>query len=184
MGVREPDPLLSVRDLRAVYPQLAFSTAILHSANELTGISLSRATRELREAESLPHSELAPKRTLLIDQPGRRLVVNGISRSLSPAELRLFLFLLRYCGIGFSREELLHRTRSSERAVDPRLIDVLIRSLRAKVDNGPPGASLFTTLYGIGYRFMRRDVEFIDGFTGRSFESWPSRSDTVAAVSR
>jgi DNA-binding winged helix-turn-helix (wHTH) protein len=177
-GVRDPDPLTWVFNLRSLYPGRTLPIAILHSPAELGAISLTLAARRFREMEVLRHPEAREGSTILIDQPGRRVVVNGTQKKLSPVEFRLLLFLIRYSDIVFSREELLHRTRSSKIAVDPRIIDVLIGRLRSKIDDMQAGPSHFTTLHGIGYRFLRHADDFIDGFTGRPFESWTCCPDS------
>ncbi len=172
-GVREPDPLNWVCSLRNFCPGRNLPVAILHTTTELATLSLGRAAKRFREMDSRRPPRALRKHRIVVDQPGRQLVVNGLPKSLSPEELRVFLFLVRYSGVVFSREELLHRTRSSEVAVDPRIVDVLIGRLRSKIDAGKTSPSHFVTIYGIGYRFHRLGDEFIDGFTGLPFESWP-----------
>jgi len=177
-GIREPDPLMWACDLKKIYPERAVRMAILHSPAELNEVSLPLAARGFRETELAQQPDSHSRRKILVDQPGRQLIVDGIQQNLSPAEFRLFLFFIRYCEVVFSRRELLHRTRPSKSAVDPRIVDVLIGRLRSKIDQGKGAASHFTTFPGIGYQFLRHDDEFIDGFTHRSFESWPCCEST------
>ena len=179
-GVDEPDPLVWVCNLRNSYPGRLLPIAILHSPTELATLSLALAAKRFREMEPPWYPTAHQKQTILVDHPGHQLIVNGTQQKLSPVEFRLFLFLIRYSGVVFSRAELLHRTRSSETAVDPRIIDVMIARLRARIDRAMPARSHFTTLYGIGYGFLRHGDAFIDGFTRRPFESWPCCPDAAA----
>lgn len=179
-GVHEPDPLTWVCNLRNAYPGRTLPIAILHSPTELAPAALALAARRFRDMESSRYPGTPRlKRSILIDQPSRQVVVDGAQTSLSPEEFRLLLFLMRYSDVVFSREELLYRTRPPESAVNPRMIDVLIGRLRSCIDESGTALSHITTVYGIGYRFVRQDEVFIDGFTGRSFESWPCCPDST-----
>jgi len=172
-GVHDPDPLTWIRELRTLHPGRSLPIAILHSADELTESAVALASSRLRVLHQ--DATVRPfRRSVFIDQPGRELRVNGKGLKCSPIEFRILLFLIRHAGIVFSRLELLHRTRAVGRRVDPRIVDVLIARLRAKIDGDHAENSHLIAIRELGYRFDRNSDVFVDVLTGGPFESWPS----------
>jgi hypothetical protein len=170
-GVHEPDPLTWVSSLRSHCRERWLPTAILHSPDELTKSSIRLAGERFRHMRHVKATGVRLKHQILIDLAGRQVVVNGKRENFGPLEFRILLFLIRFDDVVFSRGELLHRTRSSGRAVDPQIVDVLIRRIRSKFE---AAASSLTTVYGLGYRFLRHDDLYLDRLTGKPFGSWPS----------
>ena len=170
-GVHEPDPLTWVRQLHSDYPEFTLRLAILHSVDELTDRSIALAGRRLG-LNGISEGNVSPKRSFVIEQPARRVLVDRLRISFNPMELRLLIFFVQHPDVVFSRRELLHRLRSGERDVDPRMVDVLVASLRSKMDSHDPKHSHFSTVHGLGYRFLWRDDVFIDGFSGKGFRTW------------
>lgn len=87
---------------------------------------------------------------LVIDRPGLTLTRGGEPVALSATEFRLLLTLLDHAGIVLSREQLLERVWGSAEWGDPRVVDVNVQRLRAKV-----GADLVETVRGVGYKLVR-----------------------------
>jgi DNA-binding response OmpR family regulator len=99
---------------------------------------------------------------LVIDVPGREVLVHGEPIALTRLEFDLLAFLARYPGMVHTRAELLQYVWDTPEAGIPgRTVDVHVRRLRAKL-----GAfdALVATVRGVGYRFTRsRDVEYRTG---------------------
>lgn len=75
---------------------------------------------------------------------------DGTEVGLSATEFRLLATLLDHAGAVLSREQLLDRVWGSSDWGDPRVVDVNIQRLRAKV-----GAELIATVRGAGYKLVR-----------------------------
>ncbi|HEY0188991.1 MAG TPA: winged helix-turn-helix domain-containing protein [Cellulomonas sp.] len=86
---------------------------------------------------------------VLIDAPGRRLLVNGAEVPLTLQEFDLVLYLARAAGRVVTRDEL-YQAAWHRQTLSPatRTVDVHVRRVRAK--SGLDG--LITTVRGVGYR--------------------------------
>lgn len=111
------------------------------------------APRDLRRFEELLATlPLAP--TVLVDLPGRRLVVDGRAVDLTRQEFDLVAYLARSAGRVVGRDELYAAAwRSQDLAEGTRTVDVHVRRVRAK--SGVDG--LITTVRGVGYRLNAVD---------------------------
>lgn len=87
---------------------------------------------------------------LVIDRDGMTVHRDGTEVGLSATEFRLLATLLDHAGAVLSREQLLDRVWGSSDWGDPRVVDVNIQRLRAKV-----GAELIATVRGAGYKLVR-----------------------------
>jgi DNA-binding response OmpR family regulator len=87
-------------------------------------------------------------------------------------EFRLFLFLLQYPRIVFCREELVKRARLAEGPVDARIIDVLIRRLRRKIEVIAQAPRNLRTVQRLGYLFDYEGDTFIDVETNTPIQPW------------
>ncbi|GAA2147039.1 winged helix-turn-helix domain-containing protein [Glycomyces algeriensis] len=109
-------------------------------------------------APSAPQSPPA----LLIDVPGREVLVRGESIALTRLEFELLAFLARYPGMVHTRAELLQYVwETPDTGIPGRTVDVHVRRLRSKLGEFD---ELVGTVRGVGYRFTRsRDVEYRTG---------------------
>jgi DNA-binding response OmpR family regulator len=112
-----------------------------------------------------------PTRRVTVDQRAREVISTGLRAVCSPMELRFLIWFLRYPGVVFSRMELLRRLSSA--VGDPRIVDVMVRRIREKVEWEADAPAHLITVRGIGYVFHHNSDLFIDGLTGDSFRSWP-----------
>ncbi|HEU0104474.1 MAG TPA: response regulator transcription factor [Mycobacteriales bacterium] len=108
---------------------------------------LARIRLRLRE-EPAPHGGVVLREgDLALDLRTRRVEVDGTSRDLSAREFSLLEVFLRHPGQVLSREQLLGQVWGYDFDPSSNVVDVLVRTLRAKV-----GAARIETVRGAGYR--------------------------------
>lgn len=112
-----------------------------------------------------PHSSTAQAdapRPLLIDVPGREVLLRGEPVPLTRLEFELLAFLARYPGMVHTRAELLQYVwETPDTGIAGRTVDVHVRRLRAKLGEFD---ELVGTVRGVGYRFARSsEVEYRTG---------------------
>lgn len=78
---------------------------------------------------------------------------NGQDVPITAGEFNLLAALLARPGWALSRDQLLDAISSSDDPPSPRMVDVFVSQLRAKIDRGREGPSLILTVRGHGYRF-------------------------------
>lgn len=93
---------------------------------------------------------------LTIDPAGREVEANGAAVELSSLEFDLLAALARAPGRVFSRAQLLQQVWGYDFYGDERVVDVHIRSLRARLGDDASDARLIATVRGVGYKFIGR----------------------------
>ena len=91
---------------------------------------------------------------LTIDTAGRDVVMNGASVVLSSLEFDLLAALAAAPGRVFSRAQLLERVWGYDFYGDERVVDVHIRSLRARLGDPAGDPHVIATVRGAGYKFV------------------------------
>jgi len=91
---------------------------------------------------------------LRIDLAGREVEANGASVMLSSLEFDLLAALAGAPGRVFSRGHLLERVWGYDFYGDERVVDVHIRSLRARLGDPAADPRLIATVRGAGYKFV------------------------------
>ncbi len=91
---------------------------------------------------------------LTIDTGGREVIANGASVVLSSLEFDLLAALAAAPGRVFSRAQLLERVWGYDFYGDERVVDVHIRSLRARLGDPAGDPHLIATVRGAGYKFV------------------------------
>jgi len=91
---------------------------------------------------------------LIIDTVGREVEANGSIVMLSSLEFDLLAALAGAPGRVFSRAQLLERVWGYDFYGDERVVDVHIRSLRARLDDPAGDPHLIATVRGAGYKFV------------------------------
>jgi DNA-binding response OmpR family regulator len=91
-----------------------------------------------------------------VDLPGREVVVNGTPVALSSLEFDLLAAFVNAPGRVFSRAQLLQRVWGYDFYGDERVVDVHIRSLRARLGDDAGDPHLIATVRGVGYKFVGR----------------------------
>lgn len=99
---------------------------------------------------------------LLIDVPGREVLLRGEPVPLTRLEFELLAFLARYPGMVHTRAELLQYVwETPDTGIPGRTVDVHVRRLRSKLGEFD---ELVGTVRGVGYRFARSpEVEYRTG---------------------
>jgi DNA-binding response OmpR family regulator len=93
---------------------------------------------------------------LTVDPAGREVEVDGAPVELSSLEFDLLTALARAPGRVFSRAQLLQQVWGYDFYGDERVIDVHIRSLRARLGDDAADPHLIATVRGVGYKFVGR----------------------------
>jgi DNA-binding response OmpR family regulator len=127
----------------------------------LAGIGQSRVSLapEGVPAAIEPAPAADPMPALVIDAPGREVLVHGEPIALTRLEFELLAFLARHPGMVHTRAELLQYVwETSDTGIAGRTVDVHVRRLRSKLGEFD---ELVSTVRGVGYRFSRsKDVEY------------------------
>ncbi|WP_296602885.1 response regulator transcription factor [Nocardioides sp.] len=93
---------------------------------------------------------------LTIDPAGREVMTHGRVVALSTLEFDLLVALARAPGRVFSRHQLLEQVWGYDFYGDERVVDVHIRSLRARLGDDATDPHLIATVRGVGYKFVGR----------------------------
>lgn len=93
---------------------------------------------------------------LVIDTDNQNVVKKGKEVHLTPAEFKLLLVLARHPNRPFSREELIEKVFGFSYSGDDRTIDQHVKNLRQKIETDPKKPVYLLTVYGFGYRFLKR----------------------------
>ena len=120
------------------------------SMRELTA----RVRAVLRRMEKLTaEQDILRVADIMLDRPGRVVVVKDRHVDLTPSEFDLLAIMMAAPGRTFSRQELLERMQGIAYEGYERTIDVHIRNLRAKIEPDASSPRYVETVYGTGYRF-------------------------------
>jgi DNA-binding response OmpR family regulator len=95
---------------------------------------------------------------LTVDQDAREVRVDGRPVALSALEFDMLAALADAPGRVFSRRQLLEQVWGYDFFGDERVVDVHIRSLRARLGDDAANPRLIATVRGVGYKFVGRPV--------------------------
>ncbi len=95
---------------------------------------------------------------LTVDRDAREVRVDGTPVALSALEFDVLAALADAPGRVFSRRQLLERVWGYDFFGDERVVDVHIRSLRARLGDDAAHPRLIATVRGVGYKFVARPV--------------------------
>jgi DNA-binding response OmpR family regulator len=118
-----------------------------------------RVASVLRRSRSAqPVNQLPPVADggLVVDLAARRAVLDGEQLGLTTREFELLAFLIRHPGQAFTRSELLERVWGWTFG-DQSTVTVHVRRLREKVEADPTAPERIATVWGVGYRYDRKD---------------------------
>lgn len=91
---------------------------------------------------------------LVFDLNKRHLQIeDGATIRLTRAEYELLSILLRHPGEVLSRDRLMRAVTHRQTGADPRMVDVIVRRLRTKIEADATQPRLITTSHGEGYVF-------------------------------
>jgi DNA-binding response OmpR family regulator len=92
---------------------------------------------------------------LEVDEAAREARVDGRTVTLKPREFALLLQLASNPGVAFSRTALVESVWGVDFDGDERTVDVHVRRLRAKLEDGARLPRVVETVHGFGYKFAR-----------------------------
>ena len=95
---------------------------------------------------------------LTVDPAGREVEADGEPVELSSLEFDLLTALAHAPGRVFSRAQLLQQVWGYDFYGDERVVDVHIRSLRARLGDDATDPHLISTVRSVGYKFIGRPV--------------------------
>ena len=114
-------------------------------------VLLARVKARLRRQE--PEVEVLRVADIAIDLKAHQATRDGKPLHLTPLEFELLSVLARKPSQVFSREELLEQVWGYRQSShDPRVVNVHIQRLRAKVEIDPDNPEVILTVRGVGYR--------------------------------
>lgn len=93
-----------------------------------------------------------PQAGLQVDEPGRRVFMNGAELALTPVEFRLLKSLRDAPGKALSRDNLRALVYADRRVVHDRTIDTHVKNLRRKLEDAGLNNAV-SAVYGVGYRW-------------------------------
>lgn len=173
-----PDPLELASAMRKHREFRELPIAVLGQESEQSQKrtrDLNAVTQFLQRAEGsgeIESNEIGNPRRLLIDRRARLISIGKQDFACSPLEFRLFLLFLYYPDILFSRQEITRLLRREKAPVDSRIVDVLVRRLRQKIEFCAQRPLHLQTAYGLGYVFKSEGDTFVDVETRTPFERW------------
>ncbi|WP_297630106.1 response regulator transcription factor [uncultured Clostridium sp.] len=89
----------------------------------------------------------------IIDLYSQKITKNSVEIDLTPKEYLIMKTFIENPNKAFSRDELLNSVWGYNYFGDPKIIDVNIRRLRAKIEDDASRPSYIQTVWGIGYRW-------------------------------
>ena len=121
---------------------------------------VARVKAVLRRGRGAGAADGAPLRfeTLTIDVDRHEVTAGNRDVSLSSLEFDLLAALARAPGRVFSRRQLLEQVWGYDFFGDERVVDVHVRSLRAKLDDDAVAPRIIATVRGVGYKFVGRPL--------------------------
>lgn len=97
---------------------------------------------------------------LRIDVDSRSIEVDGRVVELTSMEYELLCILARKAGTKMSRDEILSELRGIDTAILTRSVDIMISRVRQKMGDSVKPARFIQTVWGRGYVFVGRPVEY------------------------
>ncbi len=92
---------------------------------------------------------------IVLDNASRSVKIGSRYVDLTPSEFDLLAALMSAPGRVVSRADLLDLLQGACNAGNPRVVDLHIKNLRAKIEVDPRCPRYIETVYGFGYRFAR-----------------------------
>lgn len=112
--------------------------------------------RRLEEGKTVKKDEYkVESQGFVMDKYSQTIMKDSVVLDLTPKEYALMSIFLENPRKAFSRDELLNLVWGYDFIGDPKIVDVNIRRLRAKVEDNPSEPSFIETVWGTGYRWSR-----------------------------
>ncbi|MDE2968926.1 MAG: response regulator transcription factor, partial [Chloroflexota bacterium] len=120
---------------------------------------LARLRSVLRRTRSAGMGEAASQEVLtsgdlVVDLASHTVTLAGEQIDMKPREFDLLALLVANKGRAFTRDQILERLWGRDYIGDTRTVDVHIRWIRQKIEEGPGSPIRIVTIRGVGYRFQ------------------------------
>lgn len=102
--------------------------------------------------------ETIPEADLCLDESRYLATLHGQHLDLTAVEFKLLSVLAKVPGRIYSRDQLMDKIYPDHRVVEDRTIDSHIKKLRKKIVAAADGEELIHSVYGVGYKFERREM--------------------------
>ena len=109
-------------------------------------------SRRMEETEPV-NKDLIKSGPFKLDLYSQKLFKNSDQIDVTPKEYMLFRMFIENPGKAFSRDELLNLIWGYDFVGDPKIVDVNIRRLRAKIEDNSSSPKYIETVWGTGYRW-------------------------------
>jgi len=110
--------------------------------------------RRLEEAKGIKdEGQLLESKGFVMDKYSQTLKKGQEFIELTPKEFAIMKIFLENEGKAFSRDELLNLVWGCDFIGDPKIVDVNMRRLRAKIEDSPSDPQFIETVWGTGYRW-------------------------------
>lgn len=109
-------------------------------------------SRRMEETEPI-NKDLIQSGPFKLDLYSQKLFKNSDQIDVTPKEYMLFRMFIENPGKAFSRDELLNLIWGYDFVGDPKIVDVNIRRLRAKIEDNSSSPKYIETVWGTGYRW-------------------------------
>jgi two-component system alkaline phosphatase synthesis response regulator PhoP len=116
---------------------------------------MARVKNVLRRAAPQPDhapAEVVQIGALTVDVPRREAYLGPVALELTPLEFELLFTLALHAGRVLSREQLLEHVWGYDYLGDLRVVDAVVKRLRAKLRQAAPREEIITTVRGVGYK--------------------------------
>ncbi|MBN2147632.1 MAG: response regulator transcription factor [Anaerolineales bacterium] len=119
--------------------------------------------RRSQYERSAGFSQVLQSSDLRLDMGQRTLTIHNEPVELTPSEFKLLQVLMENPGYVFTRDELMEKALNYAFEGIGRPLDSHIKNLRNKIEPDPRQPTYIQTVYGIGYRFIKKkDEPFVD----------------------
>ena len=109
--------------------------------------------RRLGERNNIEQIDKLNRDPFIIDLYSQKILKNNQEIDVTPKEYMLMKIFLENPNKAFTRDELLNLVWGYDYFGDPKMIDVNIRRLRAKIEDDPSAPKFIETIWGKGYRW-------------------------------
>ena len=116
--------------------------------------SVLRRTRSAGMSDAAASQEQLTSGDLVVDLASHSVTLAGEQIDMKPREFDLLALLVANKGRAFTRDQILERLWGRDYIGDTRTVDVHIRWIRQKIEEGPGSPIRIVTIRGVGYRFQ------------------------------
>lgn len=122
------------------------------------GELVARVNRLIKSYEKFRGGEVngtVTVRGITVDEPGRRVYVDGTEVILKQKEFDVLLFLMKNPNRVYSKESIFERVWGYDALSDASTVTVHIARIREKIEKNPSKPEYIETVWGAGYRFIK-----------------------------